>query len=95
MKYYPFIMYPMYNDNCSPSGIAVGGRAAGAILAASPSPRQPVQIREKLPDAPIHPYGVDPLGVALNTYTEVYEYRELRVGSVGYIPYWKVLGGVR
>jgi hypothetical protein len=71
-----------------PSGIAVGGKAAGTYLPAAPGKKQAVNIMQPLPDT-FENYTE----IAKVVYErEVYEFSQLRVDEHSFISFWKVSG---
>ena len=92
-EYTPYVYYvpPIGLDiNVYPSALAIGGRAAGTVLPATPCKVQQVACLHALPE---YVTDISPDGQSeLHTWREVYEYCDLRIGENLYIPFWKLYG---
>lgn len=94
MEYTPYVYYvPPHGlgSNVYPSGLAVGGKCAGAVLPATPGKIQEAAKLLPLPDRYIENMTADSTS-ELRTEREVYEFCELRCGENLYIPFWKPYG---
>lgn len=92
-EYTPYVYYvpPIgLGVNVYPSALAIGGRAAGTVLPATPGKVQQVAILRPLPERFT---DMTPDSTAeLKTDRDVYEYCDLRIGENLYIPFWKHYG---